>query len=25
VVEAPGVRLPPWGSYRLEFFEVDEP
>lgn len=25
VVEASGVRLPPWGSYRLEFFEVDEP
>lgn len=25
VVDAPGVRFPPWGSYRLELLEVDEP
>ncbi|MCX7895385.1 MAG: hypothetical protein N2447_05470 [Thermoanaerobaculum sp.] len=25
VVETPNLRLPPWGSYRLELVEVDEP
>jgi alpha-amylase/alpha-mannosidase (GH57 family) len=25
VVEVPGQRLPAWGSYRLQFLEVDEP